>query len=71
MFQAKVVEEFKTHLMFRKLFPKMALLLRYCGKMCTAGQATDDNIIGRMRAAYWISETHTHSDYIILIAWLV
>jgi hypothetical protein len=38
-----------------------------CG---TAGQATDKNIIRRMRFACWITKathTHTHSEYIILI----
>jgi hypothetical protein len=34
-----------------------------------AGQATDDNIIGRMRIACWITEaTDTHSDCVIFIA---
>jgi hypothetical protein len=33
-----------------------------------AGQATDDNIIRRMRFAFWITKaTDTHSQYIILI----
>jgi hypothetical protein len=37
-----------------------------CGK---AGQATDDNIIRRMRFACWISKAaDTHSGYAILIA---
>jgi hypothetical protein len=37
-----------------------------CGK---AGQATDDNIIRRMRFACWITKaTDTHSEYVILIA---
>jgi len=37
----------------------------------TAGQAIDDNIIGRIRFACWITKaihTHTHSKYVILIA---
>jgi hypothetical protein len=34
-----------------------------------AGQATDDNIIRRMRIAYWINKaTDRHSEYVILIA---
>ena len=34
-----------------------------------AGQATDDNIIRRMRFACWITKTtDTHSEYVILIA---
>jgi len=33
----------------------------------TARQATDDNIIRRMRIACWMTKaTDTHSDYIIL-----
>ena len=36
-----------------------------------AGQATDDNIIRRMRFACWITKaTDTHSEYVILIAFL-
>jgi hypothetical protein len=36
---------------------------------CTAGQATDDNIIRRMRVACWITKaTDTHTKYVILIA---
>ena len=38
-------------------------------KCCTAGQAADDNIIGRMRIAYWIPKaTNIHSQYVIFIA---
>jgi hypothetical protein len=33
-----------------------------------ARQTTDDNIIRRMRFAYWITKaTDTHSEYVILI----
>jgi hypothetical protein len=35
----------------------------------TAGEATDDKRIQRMRLALWITKaTDTHSEYIILIA---
>jgi hypothetical protein len=38
-------------------------------KYGTARQATDDNIIRRMRFACWIAKaTDTHSQYVILIA---
>jgi hypothetical protein len=38
-------------------------------KYCTAGQATDGNIIRSMRFACWIPKaTDTHSKYVILIA---
>jgi hypothetical protein len=34
----------------------------------TARQATDDNIIRRMRFACWISKaTHSHLEYVLLI----
>jgi hypothetical protein len=37
--------------------------------MGTARQATDDNIIRRIRFACWITKaTDTHSEYVILIA---
>jgi hypothetical protein len=36
-------------------------------KYGTAGQATDDNIIRRMRFACWITKAEdTHSEYVIL-----
>ena len=35
-------------------------------KFCRAGQATDDSIIWRVRAACWITKaTDTHSEYVI------
>jgi hypothetical protein len=38
-------------------------------KYDTAGQATDDNIIRRMRFACWITKvTDAHSECVILIA---
>jgi hypothetical protein len=38
-------------------------------KYGTAGQATDGNIIRRMRFACWMTKaTDTHSEYVILIA---
>ena len=40
--------------------------MKKCG---TARQATDDNIIRRMRFACWITKaTDGHSEYVILIA---
>jgi len=39
------------------------------GKYGTAGQVTEDNIIGRMRFACWIvKSTDTHSEFVIRIA---
>jgi hypothetical protein len=38
-------------------------------KYGTARQATDDNIIRRMRFACWITKaTDTHSEYVILLS---
>jgi hypothetical protein len=38
-------------------------------KYCTAGQATDDSTIWRMRIACWINKaTNTHSECVIIIA---
>jgi len=58
-----------THFVFSNIF-------RYCTvyeimwKTCRAGQATDDNLIRRMRIACWISKTmNTHSEYVIFIAY--
>jgi hypothetical protein len=41
------------------------------GKCVRARQATDDNIIRRMRIACWITKaTDTHSEYVMIIALL-
>jgi len=38
-------------------------------KYGTSTRATDDNIIWRMRFAFWVTKaTNTHSEYVILIA---
>jgi hypothetical protein len=53
------------------LFPEIRALMGYdiWEIYGTARQATDDNIIWRMRIACWITEaTDTHSEYVILIA---
>jgi hypothetical protein len=49
----------------------MVLFMRKCEKRYgIAGQATDDNIIRRMRFACWITKaTDTHPEYVILIAY--
>jgi hypothetical protein len=57
MFQIKVVEKIKTHFMPDNIFFRKSY------------QATDDNIIRRMRFACRITKaTDTHSEYVILIA---
>jgi hypothetical protein len=51
------------------LFRKSCSLWHNVQKYGTARQATDDNIIRRMRNACWITKaTDTHSEYVIIIA---
>jgi hypothetical protein len=55
--------------MFNNIFQKIVPFMRYVEKYGTARQATNDNIIRRMRFACWITKaTDTHSEYVILIA---
>jgi len=43
--------------------------MRFEKKYCRSGQATDDNIIRRMRIASWILQaTNARSEYVLLIA---
>ena len=50
--------------MFSNSFPKIVPSEEICG---TAGQASYDSIILRMRFACWITESiNTHSEYVIL-----
>ena len=49
--------------------PKIVPFIDNVVKYGTAGQATDDNIIQRMRFACWISKaTDTHSEYVMFIS---
>jgi hypothetical protein len=70
MFQTKVVEKIKTHILCSINFsPKSCRLCDNVEKYGTARQATNNNIIRRMRFACWITKaTDTHSEYVILIA---
>jgi len=43
MFQTKFVEKIK-YTVYRNIFLKIVPFMRKCGKYCTAGQATDDNM---------------------------
>jgi len=46
--------------------------MRYLAKYGRAGQATNENTIRRMRNECWIPQaTNTHSEYVILIAFLL
>ena len=70
MFQTKVVQKIKTHILCSITFSrKSCRLWDNVEKYGTARQATDDNIIRRMRFACWITKaTDTHSECVILIA---
>jgi hypothetical protein len=55
--------------MFNNFSRKSCRLWDNVEKYGTAGQATDDNIIRRMRFACWITKaTDTYSEYVTLIA---
>ena len=54
--------------MFNNIFPKIAPLSDNVENYGRARQATDYNIIWRMRFACWITKaTDTHSEYAIFI----
>jgi len=66
----KIVDKIKTHILysiniFRKSCPLWDIVEKKYG---TFRQMADDNIIWRMRFAYWINKaTDTHAVYVILI----
>ena len=74
MFQTKVVEKNKTHILCSVTFfsSKIVPFMRKCGEKniyCRAGQATDYRVIRRMRFACWITKaTDRHSEYAIFMA---
>jgi hypothetical protein len=62
-------ENQNTHFMFNNFFRKSCCLWDNVEKYGRARQATDDNIIRRMRFACWVTKaTDTHWEYVILIA---
>ena len=62
-------ENQNTHFMFSNFFKKWGHLWDSVENVCTACQATDDNIIGRMCIVCWIPKTtNTHSENLIYIA---
>jgi hypothetical protein len=70
---AENVEKIKTHIPSSITFfykqKKSRRLRDNTEKYCTAGQVTDDDIILRMRIAWWIPKaTNTHSEHVILTA---
>jgi hypothetical protein len=70
IFQIKVVDKIKTHILCSiNFFRKSCRSWDNAEKYGRARQATDDNIIQRMRFACSITKaTDTHSEYVILIA---
>ena len=47
--------------------PKTVPFMTWCGKIWWAGQATDNNVIRRIRFACWITvATDTHSEYVVV-----
>jgi hypothetical protein len=68
MFQTKVVEKIKANILCSVTFFRNSYRLDNVEKYGRFGQATDDNIIRRMRFACWITKaTDTHSEYVILL----
>jgi hypothetical protein len=62
-------ENQSTHFSPVFFFQKSSRLWDNVEKYRTAGQATDDNMVRRMRFAWWVTKvTNTHSQYVILIA---
>jgi hypothetical protein len=58
MFQTKFVEKIKTHILWSITFSfqKSCRLWNNVDKYGTAEEANDDNMIGRMRFAWWITK---------------
>jgi hypothetical protein len=71
MFHTKVVEKIKTHILCSVTFFQNPCRLWYnVEKFGRARQATDDNIIWRMRFAYWVTkstDTHTHNKLTLTV----
>jgi len=62
-------ENQNTRFMFNNVYRKSCRLWDNVEEYGRAGQATDDNIIRRMRFTCWMTEaTDTRSEYVILLA---
>ena len=72
MFQTKAAEKIKTHVLFSiTFFQKLFRLWHNVEEYGRAREATDDNVIRRMRFTSWITKvlhTHIHFKYVILNA---
>ena len=57
MFQSNFVDEIKTHILCSIIFSfQNRTAFEVNGEYCTASQATDNNVIRRMRIASWITK---------------
>ena len=76
-FQTEVAEKIRTHMLCSIPISKNRAVYEIMWKNTVKQQATDDNIIKRMRIACWITKTtNTHLEYALLTAlplqqWLV
>jgi hypothetical protein len=69
MFQNHAVEKIKTHVVCLVTVSENCAVCENVVNYGRARQATDDNIIQRMRLACWIPKaTNTHSEFGILIS---
>jgi hypothetical protein len=67
LLQTTFVERIKRHILCSKTFPQKSVHLWDNVQKCTTGQATDDDVIGRIRFACWmIKATDKHSEHLIL-----
>ena len=70
-FRQKLQQTIETHFMYSNFSSvlKFVPFIRQCKKYGTTRQATDINIIWRLRIACWITKaTQVHSEYVTLIA---
>jgi hypothetical protein len=70
IFQTNVVDKIKTHILCSVRFSRKSCHSRNnVEKYGRAKQATDDNRIGRMSFACWITKAKdTHPEYVTIIA---
>jgi hypothetical protein len=57
-------ENQNTLFMFHNFFPKIVSFMRYCGKICKTGQATDDKAV---HVGYLRLQTHTQNMQYLLL----
>jgi len=69
MFQTKVVEKIKTHMLRSVTFSKIVPFMRKCGKILQSGAGHRWQYGAcALHAGYLRLQIHTHSDSVILIA---